>query len=90
MKWFNFSQIIIVLAGFVAAIVLGGGTAKADFTFGEPTLFDEPVNSTGIEYFGCISPDGLEVYIDKPVSGGITSTNWDIYVSTRERRDNFH
>jgi len=87
MKWLSGSKMVIVLAGFVTVSVLGGGTAKADFTFGEPTLFDEPVNSTGIEYFGCISADGLEVYIDRPVSGGVASTSWDIYVSTRETID---
>ena len=83
MKWLNCSKMVIVLAGFVTVNILGGGTTKADFIFGEPTLFDEPVNSTGIEYFACISSDGLEVYIDKPVSGGIASSHWDIYVSTR-------
>ena len=84
MKWLNCSKIVIVLVGFVAVIVHGDGTAKADFTFGEPALFDEAVNSTGVKYFSCISADGLEVYIDKPVSGDITASNWDIYVSTRE------
>jgi hypothetical protein len=84
MKWFNCSQIVIVLAGFVAVSMLGGGTARADFTFGAPTLFDEPVNSTGVEYFDCISADGLEIYIERPVGGGIASNNWDLYVSTRE------
>jgi len=58
--------------------------AMADFTFGEPTLFDEPVNSSGVEYFNCISADGLEIYIEKPVGGGVTASNWDLYVSIRE------
>jgi len=74
---------MVVLAGFVSVSVLGGGTVRADFTFGEPTLFDEPVNSSEIEYFNCISADGLEVYIEKPVKWGIQSGNWDLYVSTR-------
>ena len=73
--------ILVVLVLILGMII---EVANADLIFGTPTPFDEPVNSTGIEYFGCISFDGLEVYIDKPVSGGITSTNWDIYVSTRE------
>ena len=77
----NPKKCLIIVAAFLIASC---GRANADFMFGTPTPFDEPVNSTGIEYFGCISVDGLEVYIDKPVSGGITSTNWDIYVSTRE------
>ena len=84
MRQVNCTRIRMVLIGFVAAIVVGGGNARADFTFGVPTLFDEPVNSPGIEYFDCISADGLEVYIEKPVSGGITASDWDLYVSTRE------
>ena len=72
------------VSAFLVIVVGAAGTAQGDFTFGEPVLFDQPVNSTGIEYFGCISADGLEVYIDKPVSGGIASQSWDIYVSTRE------
>ena len=84
MKWLNGYRMRLVVVGIVATVVLGGRSVNADFTFGEPVLFDEPVNSAGIEYFGCISADGLEVYIDKPVSGGITSLNWDIYMSTRE------
>jgi len=82
MKWFNCSQ-MVVLAGFVSVNMLGGGTARADFTFVEPTLFDEPVNSSEIEYFNCISADGLEVYIEKPVRWGIKAGNWDLYVSRR-------
>jgi hypothetical protein len=84
MKLLNGYRMRLVLVGFVAVIMLGGGRVKADFIFGVPTLFDEPVNSTGVEYFDCISADGLEVYIEKPVTGGITSSDWDIYVSTRE------
>ncbi len=87
MKWFNDCRIRFVLLGVVTAIVIGGGRVKADLTFGEPTLFDEPVNSAGLEYFACISADGLEVYIEKPVSGGIGSNNWDLYVSTRTTTD---
>ncbi len=77
----NPKKCLIIMLAFLISM---GRNANADFTFGTPTTFDEPVNSTGIEYFGCISADGLEVYIDKPVSGGITSHNWDIYMSTRE------
>jgi hypothetical protein len=68
----------------VLILILTAEIARADFTFGEPTLFDEPVNSSGVEYFNCISADGLEIYIEKPVGGGVTASNWDLYVSTRE------
>ncbi len=73
------------LAALLVLIIPGcvDGTAKADFTFGEPTLFDEPVNSPGFEFFGCISADGLEVYIEIPIDGRIDSSDWDFYVSTR-------
>ncbi|MHC4146424.1 MAG: hypothetical protein ACYSUD_16775 [Planctomycetota bacterium] len=37
MKWLNDYRMRLILVGFVAAIVLGGGIANADFTFGEPT-----------------------------------------------------
>ena len=84
MKRLNGYRMRMMLVGIAAGIVLGGVSAKADFTFGMPMLFDEPVNSTGVEYFDCISADGLEVYIEKPVTGGTTSSYWDIYVSTRE------
>jgi hypothetical protein len=85
MERLNHYRMKMVLVGIVSFVVLGyGGSAKADFIFGEPTLFDEPVNSAGVEYFDCISADGLEIYISKPVSGGITSRNKDLYVSTRE------
>ena len=83
MKNVSASSMKGVLLGGIVCLLLVGQVAKADFIFGEPTLFDEPVNSAGIEYFSCISADGLEIYIEKPI-GGITSLNWDIYVSTRE------
>ena len=76
------ARLVILTTLFIVGGVFG--PTKADFTFGEPVLFDEPVNSPGIEYFNCISADGLEVYIEKPVNGGIDASDWDLYVSTRE------
>ena len=86
MKWLKGYRIKLMLIVFMANIVLrGGGNAKADFRFGTPMLFDEPVNSIGIEHFNCISDDGLEIYIESPVPiDDILSLDWDIYVSTRE------
>jgi hypothetical protein len=77
------SMIKVVVLGVIVGVLAPGGSARADFTFGTPVLFDEPVNSTGVEDFDCISADGLEVYVERPVSGGITASDWDIYVSTR-------
>jgi hypothetical protein len=75
-------RIRLVLVGFVAAIVLGGGSAKADFTFGEPVNLGPVVNSDQWEYGHCISADGLELYY---TYGGIWDPNdkWNISVSTR-------
>ena len=86
MKWLKGYRIKLMLVVFMANIVLrGGGNAKADFRFGTPMLFDEPVNSIGIEHFNYISDDGLEIYIESPVPiDDILSLDWDIYVSTRE------
>ena len=38
----------LVLVGLVAAIVLGGGNANADFVFGEPTNLGPTVNSSAM------------------------------------------
>ncbi len=75
-----------ILAISVSVLVAGlsAGVAKADFTFGEPSAFEIPVNSSGIEFLDCISADGLEMYIDRPVPiDDIRSPDWDLYVSTR-------
>ena len=53
---------LIVLLAFVAAIVVGGGNAIADFTFGEPTNLGPRINSPADECLGCISEDGLSLY----------------------------
>ena len=37
MKWVNGHRMKLILLGFVAALALNGGSAKADFTFGEST-----------------------------------------------------
>jgi Tol biopolymer transport system component len=85
MQWSNGYKMRTVLVGCVAAVVLGGGNVNADFTFGTPTLLDEPVNSAGIERFDSISADGLEIYIERPIpADDIQSIDWDLYVSTRE------
>jgi len=74
----------LVLVGFVAAIVLGGGTAKADFTFGEPQdlgLGDGVVADGGSGYIS-VSADELELYFTSDRAGGLGYE--DIWVSTRQ------
>ena len=70
-----------MLVGVVAAIVLGGGSVKADFTFGEPTNLGPSVNSANSERGLSISADGLSLFFDsdQPDSG-----DYNLYVATRE------
>ena len=70
----------LVLAGIVAAIVVGGGNAKADYTLGKPSYLDEPVSSSSWEYSVCISPDGRELFFS---SGGIYGWH-DLFVVVRQ------
>ena len=78
-------RIKLVLVGVVAAVVLGGSLAKADFTFGEPTNLGPPVNSAYVEYSPFISADGLSLYFGSNRPGG--EGGWDIWVTTRETKD---
>ncbi len=67
--------------GFVAAVVLGGGSAKADFTFGEPTNLGPTVNSSAVGSDPEISADGLTLYFTSNRPGG--SGEGDIWVTKR-------
>jgi len=72
----------LMFVGVVGAIVLGPGSVKADFTFGEPVKFGSGLlwNSDDIN---CFSSDGLEMYIDRWLS----ADNIDLYVLTRASVD---
>ena len=76
-------RIKLMLVGFVAVVVLGGRSARADFTFGEPTNLGPMVNSEQEDYTHCVSADGLELYY---MYGGVWDPNaagWDLSVSIR-------
>ena len=81
MKCLNCTKIRLMLVVFVAAIVLGGGNTKADFTFGTPTNMGPTVNSPSSEHIGDISTDGLEMYVDSYRPGG--QGDFDIWVNRR-------
>jgi len=88
MFWLNRNRMrFVVVVGIAAAMVLGGGSAKADFTFGEPTTLETTINSGLYTWFDCISNDGLELYTEKPIGGGTMSKDWDLFVSTRTTID---
>ena len=85
MKWFETYRTRLMFVGFVAAIVLGGGNAKADFTFGEPTNLGPTVNSSAGESQPYILADGLALYFQSTRPGGYGDK--DLWVTTRETID---
>jgi len=84
MKWLSDYRMKTVLAGVVAAIVFGGGRAKADFTFGEPTNLGPKVNTRFMDRGGSLSADGLMLFFDcdKPDFG-----KFHIYMVIRDAVD---
>lgn len=72
----------LVLVGIVAVMVLCSGSAKADFTFGEPVNLGSTVNSVAFDGVPCISADGLELYFSSYRDGGYGEA--DIWVCNRE------
>jgi predicted secreted protein len=74
-----------MLAGVAAAIAVGGGGAKADFVFGEPSKV--PNMNTSSADVGSISPDGLELYIASSHPYGGDECYCDIYLATRPTVD---
>jgi len=82
MKWLNGYRMRLVLVGFVAAIVIHCGSAKADFVFGEPVNLGQVINSASSDYSACVSADGLELYFCSERPGGFGAV--DIWVSTRQ------
>jgi hypothetical protein len=82
MKWFDGDIIRLMLVGVVAAVVFGGGSANADFTFGEPTNLGPVVNSQFADGTPGISADGLEMYFNSTRPGGLGQE--DLWVTTRQ------
>jgi hypothetical protein len=83
MKLLNGCRMRLALVGVFAVIVVSGGNARADFTFGEPVNLGPVVNSEQEDYTHCVSADGLELYY---MYNGIWDPNapgWDLSVSTR-------
>jgi hypothetical protein len=85
MKWLNYEKMKVLLIVFVAAITLCSGSARADFTFGEPTNLGPTINGSSGDCVDCFSADGLEMYLASNRSGGYGG--WDIWVAKRETID---
>jgi len=86
MKLLKSNRMKSVLVGIVAAMVVSGGNAKADFTFGEPVNLGPTINSPHNECYSIISVDGLELYFNS-ARPGVNSSSWDIYVAKRATID---
>jgi len=69
----------------MANIMLGCGSANADFTFGGRTNLGPGINSSDNEYGPSISSDGLEFYFSSGRSGGYGGD--DLWVCKRPTTD---
>ena len=75
----NSSGMAAVWLAVVVGILMGGGSVKADFTFGEPVNLGPTINTSSSECPHCLSADGLEMYI----STGLEAGDLDIWVARR-------
>ena len=66
---------------FVAAVVLCGVNAKADFTFGEPVNLGSAINWNLQDSGASLSTDGLLLFFTSRRSSGLNG--YDIWVATR-------
>ena len=85
MKWLNCEKIRMLSVVFVAAIIFGGKTAKALFTFGKPVNLGPTVNTSFTEFPSCISADGLELYLSSNRPGSLGGR--DLWVTTRTTKE---
>jgi Tol biopolymer transport system component len=72
---------ILLLIALAFIVLTNAYVAKADFIFGAVTNLGAPVNTSSLEGFMCISPDGLELYFNSPRPGG--SGGQDLWLTTR-------
>jgi len=85
MKWLNGYRMRWMLVGILAAVVLGGGSAKAEIIMSEPTNVGPIINDATDVQECDLSHDGLELYYASRRPGGYGS--WDIWVAKRETLD---
>jgi len=83
MKAVQSSKSRLLLFGFVAAILSGGGgKVYGDFTFGKLQNLGPVINSPSGDTMGCFSADSLELYFSSARPGGFGA--YDLWVSTRQ------
>ena len=71
-----------LLVCLIAMMILGGGSAKADYTFGTPINLGPSINSPYDERHMAMPADGLSVFFVSMRPGGYGGE--DIWVATRE------
>ncbi len=81
MKWLNSYRMRLVLAGIVATIVVGGGSANAEFIWGNAVNLGPNVNSSSNDAGPSISADGLTLYFSSNRPGG--EGGYDLWFTTR-------
>ena len=79
------SRIKMMVFVAIVSILVGGGSVRADFTFGQPVNLGPTVNSGDYDDKPCISADGLSLYFTSNREGGYGYE--DIWVSTRPTTD---
>ena len=80
MKLFGNLRVSLVLIGFAAIFLVGGGRAKADFICGSSALILN-VNGTNDHVMPSLSADGLSLYISS-IRAGLGGIH-DLWVATR-------
>ena len=85
MRQLNLKRMRLLVVGVVVAMIMGSGSAKADFTFGEPTNLGPIVNGNKYDDKPCISADGLSLYFTSGRDGGYGYE--DIWLCTRPTMD---
>jgi Tol biopolymer transport system component len=85
MKWLNASKMRLVLIGCLAAFVLGGESASADFIWGPAVNLGPNVNSSSNDAGPSISADGLTLYFSSDRPGGLGG--YDLWLTTRATID---
>jgi hypothetical protein len=85
MKQLNTDRIRLIVIGIAVGIVFGVGSAKADFTFGEPTNLPAYIaNSSSSSYYGddlCVSACGRFLFFCSTRPGG--QGGYDIWSAAR-------
>jgi hypothetical protein len=85
MKRLDCNRKNLILIGIAAAIMLGGGRVRADFTISEATCVDQVINNGTNTQGCCLLHDGLKMYFSYVMPGGYGGR--DIWVSTRQTQD---